>query len=53
MSGYTYDDFDWEKPIEEWSEEEKAALMDRVAEIDDELAEVMRAQPSEGGGSAA
>ena len=53
MSTPRYDDFDFDKPVEEWTAEEKAALMEAVAEIDDDLAAVLQGQPSEDGGSAA
>lgn len=43
----SYDDFDFDKPIEEWSDEEISELMTAVAEIDDCFAEILYNQSSD------
>jgi hypothetical protein len=41
MTDYNYEDFPFEKDVNEWTNEEVDALFDAVAEIDDELAEIL------------
>lgn len=33
MTEYSYDDFDWGTPVEEWPEEDQIAVIEAAAEI--------------------